>query len=313
MNCTGPLLVSNNSECITNDLSKIEYYVSAIRGKIISMERAEELRRHKIAFNWSPEETNRIALIPILHPDIWNMRKKIEAQHWNAQQVDLSQDKGDWNLMSKDQQYFVRMQLAFFVNINSSIVFHEFIQEINCIEARMALTALFEQEYVHMESYCLQIAEIMDSAEYDQVLNAAHKMPIIEKVRKLYQSNRSIGERLILFAAIKSVLFSSGFYCIKVLDSLPGITAFNTFIDRDNDIHTNYICLLIRKYLSVKPTCSTVSNIFNKIIVILDEFITESLPVKLIGIETNLMKQHVRLQADSLLIRMDYAPLFNVN
>jgi ribonucleotide reductase beta subunit family protein with ferritin-like domain len=303
MNCTGPLTVSNDtttSECITNELSKIEYHANNIRGKIISMERAKELSRLHI-FNWSPEETNRIALIPILHSDIWEMRKKIKDLHWNVQQVDLSHDKKDWATLSKDQQHFVKGQLAFFAIINN-ILFRDFNLSDQCMEARMAFTSLFEQNCVHVESYSLQIAEIMNNVEYDQ----AYKMPIIEKVRKMCQTN--ITERLIVIAAIKSVLFSSGFYCIKCL---PGINTLSLLISRDNDAHTNFLCLLIRQYLKVKPTYSIVSNIFNKIILMLDEFMEESLPVKLIGIDTNLLKGYVRIQADSLLINMGYAPLFN--
>jgi len=276
------------------------------------------------AFKWQVGEKTRIALFPIKHPDIWDFRKKLEALHWTAQEVDLTRDKTDWDTkMSPDQRHFVKMQLAFFATIDIDVLKNldeNFSNEIDCMEAQMTFAAQKDQECVHAEGYSLQIAAVMDGNERDEVLNAVLTMPIIARMRnwvlRWFNRDLDIGERLVAFAAVEGVLFSASFSAIqwlRELNLLPGITNFNSFIVRDEGVHTMFTCLLTRKYLRNRPTQQRAEEIFESVIDVIDAFVTESLPVRLIGMNAALMKQYVRFQADCVLADMGYAGMSNVS
>ena len=274
-------------------------------------------------FNWAPGEEGRIALFPIQHPDIWAFRKKMEALHWNAQEVDLTRDKKDWTTrMSDEQRHFVKMQLAFFATIDIDVLSNidsNFGEEVNCLEARMAYAAQADQECVHAESYSLQIEALLEGAERKAVLNAARTMPIVARMRawvmRWFDRALDVGERLVAFAAVEGVLFSASFSALqwlRELNLLPGITDFNSFIVRDEGIHTLFTCLLVRRYLATRPPQKRTEAIFGSVVEVLDAFVTEALPVRLIGMNDELMRQYVRFQADCVLVDMGYAPMFLV-
>lgn len=275
------------------------------------------------AFNWAPGETERIALRPIRHPDIWAFRKTMEALHWNAQEVDLTGDKKDWaERMNEDQRHFVKMQLAFFATIDIDVLKNldeNFGEEVDCIEARMAYAAQKDQECVHAESYSLQVEAVMDGAERESVFNAARTMPVIARMRdwvlRWFDRSLSIGGRLVAFAAVEGVLFSASFAALqwlRELNLLSGVTNFNSFIVRDEGIHTRFTCLLVRHYLRARPSQGEAEAIFGGVVSVIDDFVTESLPVRLIGMNASLMKQYVRFQADCVLLDMGYAPVHRV-
>ena len=278
-------------------------------------------QRTESAFDWAPGEADRVALFPIRHPDIWAFRKKMEALHWNAQEVDLTRDGKDWaTRMSDEQRHFVKMQLAFFATIDIDVLKNldeNFGEEVDCMEARMAFAAQKDQECVHAEGYSLQIGAVMDGGEREAVLNAARTMPVIARMRawvlRWFDRGLAVGERLVAFAAVEGVLFSASFSALqwlRELNLLPGVTDFNSFIVRDEGVHTRLTCLLVRRYLRARPAAARAAAIFESIVAVLDEFVDESLPVRLIGMNAALMKQYVRFQADCVLIDMDYAPVF---
>jgi ribonucleotide reductase beta subunit family protein with ferritin-like domain len=284
---------------------------------------AEPPRRGPPAFVWAAGEEDRVALFPIRHPDVWAFRKKMEALHWNAQEVDLTRDKKDWTTrMNDEQRHFVKMQLAFFATIDIDVLKNldeNFGEEIDCMEARMVYAAQKDQECVHAEGYSLQIEAVMDGDEREAVLNAVRTMPVIARMRawvlRWFDRGLDVGERLVAFAAVEGVLFSASFSALqwlRELNLLPGITDFNSFIVRDEGIHTLFTCLLARRYLRAKPAQKRAEAIFGSVVEVLDAFVTESLPVRLIGMNAELMKQYVRFQADCVLIDMDYAPLYRV-
>ena len=275
------------------------------------------------AFTWAPGEEGRVALFPIRHPDIWEFRKKIEALHWTAQEVDLSRDKRDWEgRMSADQRTFVKHALAFFATVDVDVL--RFVDqtlgdEVNCMEARMAYAAQKDQECVHAEGYSLQIEAVLDGDEREAVLNAVRTMPVIARMRAwvLRWNDRGldIGDRLVAFGAVEGVLFSASFCALqwlRELNLLPGITDFNSFIVRDEGVHTLFTSLLVRKYLRERPSQGRAEEIFAGAVEVLDEFITESLPVRLIGMDADRMGQYVRYQVDRVLAEMGYAAAYRV-
>jgi ribonucleotide reductase beta subunit family protein with ferritin-like domain len=305
------------------DLKEIEQRAAAASASLAALMRGAPPARAEPAFVWVAGEGDRIALFPIRHPDVWAFRKKMEALHWNAQEVDLTREKKDWTTrMNDEQRHFVKMQLAFFATIDIDVLKNldeNFGEEIDCMEARMVYAAQKDQECVHAEGYSLQIEAVMDGDEREAVLNAVRTMPIIARMRawvlRWFDRRLDVGERLVALAAVEGVLFSASFSALqwlRELNLLPGITDFNSFIVRDEGIHTLFTCLLVRRYLRAKPTQKRAEAIFSSVVEVLDAFVTESLPVRLIGMNAELMKQYVRFQADCVLIDMDYAPLYRV-
>lgn len=269
-------------------------------------------------FAWAPGEAERVSLFPIRHPDIWEFRKKLEALHWIAQEVDLTSDAKDWARMTEDQRHFVRMQLAFFSTIDVDVLRNigtNFADEVGCLEARMVYAAQEDQECVHAEAYGLQVMAVMNGEEREATLNAARTMPVVARMRawvlRWFDRALPLGERLVAFAAVEGVLFSASFSALqwlRELNLLPGITLFNTYILRDEGIHTLYACHLIRRRLKGAPDRARTWAIFESVVEVLDDFVTESLPVGLIGMNATLMRQYVRCRADRVLADMGCAP-----
>jgi ribonucleotide reductase beta subunit family protein with ferritin-like domain len=274
-------------------------------------------------FNWAPGEKERLSLRPIRHEDIWAFRKKIEGLHWTAQEVPLEHDMKDWkNRMKEEERRFIKYQLAFFARIDIDVLDNldeNFGAEIDCLEARMVYAAQKDQECTHTESYGLQIEAVMTGTERDEVLNAVRTMPIIRKLRewvlRWFDRKLPIGVRLVAFSAVEGVLFSASFCALQWLrerNILPGITEYNTFIARDEGLHTLFTCLLIRRYLAERPCQAQAEDIYSSLVKLLDEFVTESQPVPLTGMSAAKMMTYVRFQADSVLLDAGYAALYNV-
>lgn len=268
-------------------------------------------------FKWCEGETDRISLLPIRHHDIWEYRKKLEALHWTAQEIDLSEDRASWKSMTTDQQHFVKMQLAFFATIDISVIDnigYNFSEEIDCLEAKAVFSIQQDQEWVHTEGYGMQIEAIIeDEAEREDLLNAARTMPIIKQMRnwvmKWFSRSYAIGERLVAFAFVEGVLFSASFSSIqwlRELGFLPGVTSFNEYIVRDENVHTEFSALLVDKYVQNKPTQELAYAILGEVIFIIDDFVEESIAVSLVGISVDDMKQYVRFQADRVLALLEY-------
>jgi len=295
------------------------------------LELAQRLPRGKVppsspsapAFRWQPGESGRVSLRPIRHEDIWQFRKKIEGLHWTAQEVDLTRDKKDWDkAMNENERHFVRLQLAFFARVDIDVLANDddnFGEEVDCLEARMFYAAKKDQECAHAESYALQIEAVMTGEEREETLNAIRTFPVIAQMREwaLRWTDRGtpIGERLVAWAFIEGVQFQGPFCSLQWLrerNLLPGITEYNTFIARDEGIHTLFTCRLVLAYLAARPSQARVEEIFSGGMETVDDLVTESLPARLIGMNAELMKEYVRYQADCVLIEMGYKPMYRV-
>ncbi len=275
-----------------------------------------------MAFNWSIDNKDRVSLRPIIHDDIWQFRKKIEGCHWTAQEIDLTKDINDWNAMSNDEKHFIKMQLAFFARIDIDVLDNlddNFGKEIDCMEAQMVYHAQKDQECVHAESYALQIEAIMFDKEREEVMNATLITPCITGMRnwvmQWFNKDLHIGTRLVAFTVVEGVMFSASFSALQWLrtkNKLNGITQANSFIARDEGLHTMFSCLLIRRYLVTKPSFDIVKRIFDDAIKSIDTFIEISLPNSVDIIDSISMKQYVRYQADSVINHMGYPTIYNV-
>jgi len=268
-------------------------------------------------------ETQRYTLFPIKYPKIYDMYKKQLACFWISSEIDFSKDKNDWlNKLNDDERFFIKHILAFFagsdgiVNVN---ILDNFSKEVKILEAQMTYNFQGTMESIHSEVYSLMIESyIDDNIEKNKLFNAIENIPCIKKkaewALKWTKSTNQFSYRLVAFAIVEGLFFSGAFcaiYWIKERNLLPGLTKSNEFIARDERLHTEFACLLY-SMISNRIKQEEIHMMFNEAIEIEIEFITESLPIKLIGMNSNLMIQYIKYVADWLLNNLSYEKLFNV-
>ena len=261
------------------------------------------------------ENKNRFVIFPIKHHDIWEFYKSMEASFWTAEEIDLSQDLNDWNnKLSDDERYFVKHILAFFAAsdgiVNENLA-ENFVNEVQYAEAKFFYGFQIMMENIHSETYSLLIdTYVKDEAEKDELFNALEVFPAIKKkadwALKWIESD-SFAERLIAFAAVEGIFFSGAFcsiYWLKKRGLMPGLTFSNELISRDEGVHCDFAVHLHNHHLVNKVSKERIREIIVDALNIEREFITESLPVSLIGMNAVLMTQYLEFVADRLLVEL---------
>jgi ribonucleoside-diphosphate reductase beta chain len=261
------------------------------------------------------ENKNRFVIFPIKHHDIWEWYKKMEASFWTAEEIDLSQDLNDWNnKLNHDEKYFIKHILAFFAAsdgiVNENLA-ENFVNEVQYAEAKFFYGFQIMMENIHSETYSLLIdTYVKDEAEKDQLFNALEVFPAIKKkadwALKWIESD-SFAERLIAFAAVEGIFFSGAFcsiYWLKKRGLMPGLTFSNELISRDEGVHCDFAVHLHNHHLVNKVSKERIRTIIVDALNIEREFITESLPVSLIGMNATLMTQYLEFVADRLLVEL---------
>ncbi|XP_038142965.1 ribonucleoside-diphosphate reductase subunit M2 B [Cyprinodon tularosa] len=269
------------------------------------------------------ENPRRFVVFPIQYPDIWKMYKQAQASFWTVEEVDLSHDLVDWGHLKPDEKHFISHVLAFFAAsdgiVNENLV-QRFSQEVQLPEARSFYSFQILIETVHSEMYSMLInTYIKDPKERDHLFNAIQTMPCVQRkadwaLQWINDDQSTFGERLVAFAAVEGIFFSGSFaaiYWLKKRGLMPGLTFSNELISRDEGLHCNFACLLY-SYLVKKPSEERVKDIIGKAVCIEQEFLTDALPVDLIGINCCLMKQYIEFVADRLLIDLGLAKVYNV-
>ena len=261
------------------------------------------------------ENKNRFVIFPIKHHDIWEWYKKMEASFWTAEEIDLSQDLNDWNnKLSEDEKYFIKHILAFFAAsdgiVNENLA-ENFVNEVQYAEAKFFYGFQIMMENIHSETYSLLIdTYVKDETEKDELFNALEVFPAIKKkadwALKWIESD-SFAERLIAFAAVEGIFFSGAFcsiYWLKKRGLMPGLTFSNELISRDEGVHCDFAVHLHNHHLVNKVPKDRIRSIIVDALNIEREFITESLPVSLIGMNATLMTQYLEFVADRLLVEL---------
>ncbi|KAM3929346.1 ribonucleoside-diphosphate reductase subunit M2 B [Leptodactylus fuscus] len=264
----------------------------------------------------------RFVIFPIQYPDIWKMYKKAQASFWTVEEVDLYKDLGHWEKLTSDEKYFISHVLAFFAAsdgiVNENLV-ARFSQEVQIPEARCFYGFQILIENIHSEMYSLLIETyIKDPQRRNFLFNAIETMPCVRKKAEWalqWISNRkaSFGERIVAFAAVEGIFFSGSFaaiFWLKKRGLMPGLTFSNELISRDEGLHCDFACLMFH-YLVNKPTQQRVTEIILSAVRIEQEFLTEALPVNLIGINCRLMKTYIEFVADRLLGELGFSKVFN--
>src|SRR6187402_2416964 len=265
------------------------------------------------------ENKERFVLLPIKYPEIWKMYKKHEASFWTAEEIDLSSDLKDWERLSSDEQHFIKHVLAFFaasdgiVNENLAV---NFMREVQLPEARCFYGFQIMIENIHSETYSLLIdTYIKDTAEKKRLFNAIETVPCVQKKAEWalkWINNGSFAERLVAFAAVEGIFFSGSFcsiFWLKKRGLMPGLSFSNELISRDEGLHCEFACLLY-KMLSTKLSQQEVHEIIGDAVAIEKEFVTDALPVDLIGMNAKLMQQYIEFVADRWLSELGYATIY---
>lgn len=269
------------------------------------------------------ENKDRFVLFPIKHDDIWAFYKKAEASFWTAEEIDLSPDLVDWeNKLNDDERYFIKHVLAFFAAsdgiVNENLA-ENFVAEVQYTEAKFFYGFQIAMENIHSETYSLLIdTYIKDSKEKDGLFNAIETMDCVKKkaewaLRWIDEGN--FAERLIAFAAVEGIFFSGSFcsiFWLKKRGLMPGLSFSNELISRDEGLHCDFACLLYNNHLVNKLSKEKVRSIILDAVEIEKEFILEALPVKLIGMNSDLMSQYIEFVADRLLVELECEKEFNV-
>ncbi|MEZ0128319.1 ribonucleotide-diphosphate reductase subunit beta [Flavobacterium sp. LBUM151] len=262
------------------------------------------------------ENKNRFVIFPIKHHDIWEWYKKMEASFWTAEEIDLHQDLTDWNnKLNDDERYFIKHILAFFAAsdgiVNENLA-ENFVNEVQYAEAKFFYGFQIMMENIHSETYSLLIdTYVKDETEKAELFNALEVFPAIGKkaewALKWIESD-SFAERLIAFAAVEGIFFSGAFcsiYWLKKRGLMPGLTFSNELISRDEGVHCDFAVHLHNHHLINKVPKERIKEIIVDALNIEREFVTESLPVSLIGMNAGLMTQYLEFVADRLLVELE--------
>jgi ribonucleoside-diphosphate reductase beta chain len=266
---------------------------------------------------------NRFVLFPIQHDDIWSFYKRAQASNWTAEEMDLSVDIFDWeNKLNDNERHFIKHVLAFFAAsdgiVNENIA-ENFLSEVQYTEAKFFYGFQIAIENVHSETYSLLIdTYIKDSAEKTYLFNAIDTLDCVKKKADWalrWIENGSFTERLIAFAAVEGIFFSGSFcsiFWLKKRGLMPGLAFSNELISRDEGLHCDFACLLYNDHVVNKLSKDRIAEIIKDAVDIEKEFVTDAIPVKLIGMNSDLMSQYIEFVADRLLQELGNEKIYNV-
>jgi ribonucleoside-diphosphate reductase beta chain len=267
---------------------------------------------------------DRFVLFPIEHNDIWEMYKNQQASFWTAEEIDLSGDISDWeNKLNDNERHFIKHVLAFFAAsdgiVNENLA-ENFLSEVQYTEAKFFYGFQIMMENIHSETYSLLIDTLIkDKKEKDYLLKAIDNVDCVKKKADWalrWISNGNFAERLIAFAAVEGIFFSGSFcsiFWLKKRGLMPGLSFSNELISRDEGLHCDFACLLYNKHLVNKLDPNLVREIIADAVEIEKEFVCDALPVRLIGMNAELMTQYIEFCADRLLQELNVPKLYNTN
>lgn len=254
----------------------------------------------------------RFSLLPVQHHDIWKMYKISEASFWTAEEIDLAQDITHWReKLNDNERYFIKHVLAFFNNsdgiVNENLAAN-FFSQVQYPEARCFYGFQLMMENIHGETYSLLIdSYITDNEEKTHIFNAIDTVPSVKRKADWafkWIEQGSFVEKLIAFAAVEGIFFSGSFcsiFWLKKRGLMPGLCFSNELISRDEGLHCDFACLLYTDHIEEKLPEETVKQVIIEAVEIEKEFVTSSLPVRLIGMNSDLMCEYIEFVADRLL------------
>src|SRR6187431_1199407 len=277
---------------------------------------SEQLREEPILI----ENKDRFVLFPIKQHNIWKFYKQAEASFWTAEEIDLSQDLRDWANLNDGERHFIKHVLAFFAAsdgiVNENLAEH-FVSEVQYTEAKFFYGFQIMMENIHSETYSLLIdTYIKDIKEKDYLFNAIDTLDCVRKKANWalrWISKGNFHERLIAFAAVEGIFFSGSFcsiFWLKKRGLMPGLSFSNELISRDEGMHCDFACLLYNNHIINRLSPQIVKDIIMDAVEIEKDFVSDALPVKLIGMNSDMMCQYIEYVADRLLISLGQPKAF---
>jgi ribonucleotide reductase beta subunit family protein with ferritin-like domain len=266
------------------------------------------------------EDQGRFVMFPVQDQTIWKMYKKQVDCFWRPEEIDTAKD--NWSSLTKDEQYFIKMILAFFAASDGIVLENlgaRFMTEIQLPEARAFYGFQIAMENIHSETYSLLIdTYIKDDSEKDKLFNALAHFPCISKkadwALKWMNPENHFAKRLVAFACVEGIFFSGAFcsiYWLKKRGLMPGLTFSNELISRDEALHTEFAVYLYNKLIH-KLSKEDLRSIIMDAVSIEKEFINDALPCRLIGMNSTLMNQYIEFVADRLLLQLGTEPVYHV-
>ncbi len=264
---------------------------------------------------------NRYVLLPIKYNNLFHLYKKALASFWTVEEVDLSKDMNDWNKLSSDEQHFIKNVLAFFAGSDGIVLENlavRFMSEIKSPEAMCFYGFQIAMENIHSEMYSLLIdTYIRDNAEKNHLFNAIETIPSVGKkakwaIRWINDKESNFATRVVAFAAVEGIFFSGSFcaiFWLKKRGMMPGLTSSNELISRDEGMHTEF-AVEIYSMLKNKLGKDTIYEIIKEAVEIEKEFIIDSIPCRLIGMNSDLMAEYIEFVADRLIVQLGYEKIY---
>ena len=265
--------------------------------------------------------SNRFVLFPIRHPHLWQLYKKQQACFWTAEEIQLTKDREDWEKLNSNEQHFIKNILAFFAG-SDGIVFENldtrFLQEIQVPELKAIYAFQGYIEQVHSETYSLLIdTYVRDPLEKDRLFSAIDTIPCVAKkaewaLKWINDGQSPFSKRLVAFACVEGIFFSGSFcaiYWLKTRKLMPGLTFSNELISRDEGMHVETAVAVYNMLLN-RLSYEDIKTIILEAVKIEKEFIIDSIPCALIGMNSTLMSQYIEFVADRLLLQLGYEKHF---
>ena len=264
-------------------------------------------------------------ILPIKHEDIYKMYKKAQASYWTAEEVDLAEDITHWdNKLNVDEKFFIEHVLAFFAAADGIVnenLCSRFFEEVQYPEARSFYGMQIAIEIVHSETYSLLLDTLVkDKTRKNHLFKAIETIPSVmgkaEWAKKWCVSTRSFAERLIAFAVVEGIFFSGSFcaiFWLKKRGLMPGLGFSNELISRDEGMHCDFACLLYSDHIKHKLDKEVVYSIIQEAVALEQHFVCDALPVKLIGMNQDMMRQYVEFVADRLVVALGYEKIYNAS
>jgi ribonucleoside-diphosphate reductase beta chain len=265
---------------------------------------------------------HRHVIFPIQYPQLWKKYKDAVSTFWTAEEIDLTKDRNDWEALTTNERHFIKNVLAFFAGSDGIVMENlaeRFMREVQIPEARSFYAYQIFSEGVHSETYSLLIdTYVLDEEEKTHLLRAIQTIPCVRQkaewaMRWIEDGNASFAKRLIAFATVEGIFFSGSFcaiYWLKSRGKMPGLTFSNELISRDEGMHTDF-AIMLYQMISARLTEQEVHQLIREAVAIEKEFITESIPCNLIGMNAELMKEYIEFVADRLVVQLGYNKIWN--
>jgi ribonucleotide reductase beta subunit family protein with ferritin-like domain len=266
------------------------------------------------------QDTARFTTFPIRYPALWDLYKKAVGSFWTSEEIDMSGDIKDWETLNGDEQHFIKMVLAFFAASDGIVMENidiNFSSEVQISEARAFYAYQAFNESIHSETYSLMIDKLVkDPAEKESLFKAIDTVPAVKLKADWalrWMGSGTFAQRLIAFACVEGIFFSGSFcaiFWLKKRGIMPGLSFSNELISRDEGLHQEFAVTLYNE-LRDKLSTDMIQQIVKEAVEIESKFITEALPCKLIGMDSDQMTRYIEFVADRLLAQIGVARVYS--